>query len=1027
MSLFQVLGFGLHVGHLVWLICRSLVSLLPSNWMIVSRAGGVMGTKGSFLSDGVKVPHNWLEKFLGHVYNVHQSYYQSVGSKKVRKAWWRKLLFAWILVWNTFSLWVFWGMSSKAAEKRKETLVSMCDERARMLQDQFNVSMNHVHAMSILIATFHHGKYPSAIDQATFARYTERTAFERPLTSGVAYAVRVLHAEREEFEKQQGWQIKRMDGHVQKPMYKDDYEVEVHEPYPVQEEYAPVIFAQDTISHIISLDMLSGKEDRENILRARASGKGVLTAPFRLLKTNNLGVILTFAVYKKDLWPNATPEERIKETLGYLGGVFHIESLVTKLLQQLASKQSIVVNVYDITNDSQPISMYGSDASYDGLEHVSGLNFGDPFKRHEMRCRFKQRALLPWLAIFMSVGILVIALLVGHIFHATMNRIAKVEDDFHKMMELKKRAENADVAKSQFLATVSHEIRTPMNGVLGMLHMLMDTALDINQQDYVRTAQASGKALVSLINKVLDQAKIESGKIELEAVQFDVRTILDDVLSLFSGKSQDKVELAAYISDKVPQTIIGDPGRFRQIITNLVGNSIKFTERGHIFVTVHLFEEVMYSDDLVMESSSGSLSSLPVSDRRRSWEKFGSLSGDGSNTRFSSPFSDPICLIVSVEDTGAGIPFEAQARVFTPYMQVRPSISRTHGGTGIGLSISKCLVGLMNGEIGFVSTPKIGSTFTFTAIFGNGNCQRVNRPSTALDASSGFQGMNALVVDSRPVRAKVTMYHLQRLGIRSCVLNDTTLCDMQIDMVLVEGEIWEKYLGSLALLQDRLRNREFRASPKLFVLANSVGLMRAGSPTSDSFGPFVLMKPLRVSMLAASLQRALGISDQASHSICGSPSVSLRSLLQGRKILIVDDNRVNLRVAEGALKKYGADVVCANCGKDAINLLKPPHGFDACFMDIQMPDKDGFETTKEIRQMEVYRDRSQHEDSCSDHQARGSNFRLPILAMTADVIHATHEKCIENGMDGHVSKPFEAEQLYREVSRFFHSVPDQPK
>ncbi|KAI4368502.1 hypothetical protein MLD38_017053 [Melastoma candidum] len=1039
MSLFHVLGFGLKVGHLVWLLCCSLVSLLSNNW--VAGDGGVMGTKASFLGDGGKVPLNWLEKFLGNVYKIHQHYYQGSGSKKVGKTWWRKLFFAWIMVWSVISLWVFWGMSSQAADKRKETLVSMCDERARMLQDQFNVSMNHVQAMSILISTFHHGKYPSAIDQATFARYTERTAFERPLTSGVAYAVKVLHSEREEFERQQGWKIKRMDAHVQKPVHKDNYEAEVYELSPVQEEYAPVIFAQDTISHIISLDMLSGKEDRENILRARDSGKGVLTAPFRLLKTNSLGVILTFAVYKKDLLPNATPEDRIKETYGYLGGVFHIESLVEKLLQQLASKQTIVVNVYDITNHSHPISMYGSDVSYDVLEHVSSLNFGDPFRMHEMRCRFKLRAPLPWLAIFTSIGILVIALLIGHIFYATMNRIAKVEDDFYKMMGLKKRAEDADVAKSQFLATVSHEIRTPMNGVLGMLHMLMDTNLDITQQDYVRTAQASGKALVSLMNEVLDQAKIESGKIELEAVQFDVRSILDDVLSLFSGKSQDKVELAAFISDKVPSAIIGDPGRFRQIITNLVGNSIKFTERGHIFVTVHLVEEVMSSVEPEMELSRNSLSGYPVSDRRRSWEKFRTFNQDGSNMRFSSPFSNPISLIVSVEDTGVGIPLEAQARVFTPYMQVRPSISRTHGGTGIGLSISKCLVGLMNGEIGFVSTPKVGSTFTFTAVFGNGcpvsgECKswQVNRRSVAVDESYGFHGMNALVIDSRPIRAKVTRYHLQRLGIcvqvlsdMSHVLSDTSICNMKVNMVLVEWEIWDKDPSSLAILRDRLRNTaESRVPPKLFILANSAGSMRMSSSASDAFGPFVLMKPLRVSMMAASLQRAMGIGNKTSNCNGDSPSVSLRNLLQGRKILIVDDNRVNLRVAEGALKKYGADVVCAGSGKEAISLLKPPHNFDACFMDIQMPDKDGFETTKEIRQMErAYRDSLPLEDLFSDSRDQSSKWHLPILAMTADVIHATHEKCLEKGMNGHVSKPFEAEQLYREVSRFFHSSPDQ--
>ncbi|CAL5356082.1 unnamed protein product [Camellia sinensis] len=259
------------------------------------------------------------------------------------------------------------------------------------------------------------------------------------------------------------------------------------------------------------LSLCTNKKIVQNVLRARESGKGVLTAPFRLLKSNRLGVILTFAVYKTDLPSNATSSERIQATDGYLGGVFNIESNVEKLLQQLASKQTILVNVYDTTNFSHPISMYGLNVSNDRLQHVSTLNFGDPFRKHEMRCRFKQKPPCPWFAMMISIGILVIALLLGHIINATVNQIAKVEDDYHEMMELKKRAEAAD-----FLATVSHEIRTPMNGVLGMLQMLMDTDLDVTQQDYVRFAQGSGRALVSLINKLLDQAKIESSKLELE-------------------------------------------------------------------------------------------------------------------------------------------------------------------------------------------------------------------------------------------------------------------------------------------------------------------------------------------------------------------------------------------------------------------------------------------------------------------------------------------------------------------------------
>ncbi|WJX39474.1 Hexokinase-3 [Trifolium repens] len=980
MSLLHVIGFGLKVGHLLLVLCCWIVSLIYINWFV-----SMDSTKMGFLGDGGKM---WLK-------------------------WWEKIL----------------GIT----EKRKETLASMCDERARMLQDQFNVSMNHIQAMSILISTFHHAKTPSAIDQKTFAKYTERTAFERPLTSGVAYAVRVLQSEREQFEKQQGWSINRMDTLEQNPVHEDDYVADALEPSPIHEEYAPVIFAQDTISHVISIDVLSGKEDRENVLRARESGKGVLTAPFRLLKTNRLGVILTFAVYKRDLPSNATPNERIQATDGYLGGVFEIESLVEKLLQQLASKQTVLVNVYDTTNRTHPIPMYGSDVSGDEFYHVSFLNFGDPFRKHEMHCRFKQKPPWPWMAIGTSIGILVIALLVGHIFHATVNRIANVEDDFQKMMELKKRAEAADVAKSQFLATVSHEIRTPMNGVLGMMNMLMDTDLDVTQQEYVRTAQGSGKALVSIINEVLDQAKIESGKLELEAVLFDIRAIMDDVLSLFSEKSQGKgVELAVYVSDQVPRQLIGDPGRFRQIITNLMGNSIKFTDKGHIFVTIHLVEEVFHSIEVERESTSkDTLSGFPIADGRRSWEGFQAFSHEGplgsfsSSSSSSSSSNDFINLIVSVEDTGDGIPLESQPKIFTPFMQVGPSISRKHGGTGIGLSISKCLVGLMNGEIGFVSEPKIGSTFTFTAVFTNAcpnsndlnKTQQINNQPHS--ASSEFLGMAALVIDPRPVRAEVSRYHIQRLGVKVEIVSDlkqglSTVTDgnVAINMVLIEQEVWERDSTMSSHFVNNIRKIaevDKGIAPKLFILVNSSSSFKASSATSCVHNPTVVTKPLRASMLAASLQRAMGVGNKGNPRNGEHGVLSLNHLLSGRKILIVDDNSVNRTVAAGALKKYGAGVVCVSSGIEAITMLTPPHDFDACFMDIQMPEMDGFEATERIRVIEE----SEKNKELSVH--------IPILAMTADVIQATHEQCLKHGMDGYVSKPFEAEQLYREVSKFFQS------
>ncbi|KAG2293982.1 hypothetical protein Bca52824_040651 [Brassica carinata] len=842
--------------------------------------------------------------------------------------WSKNMLLLCIIAGVSLSVLWFWDTNEEILFQRKETLTNMCEERARVLQDQFNVSMNHVHALSILVSTFHHGKTPSAIDQKTFGEYTERTNFERPLTSGVAYALKVTHSEREKFEKEHGWSIKKMD-------FEDQTLVQGFDPAPVQDEYAPVIFAQETVSHIVSVDMMSGKEDRENILRARALGKGVLTSPFQLLKSNHLGVILTFAVYNTNLPHDATEEERIQATIGYLGASYDMPSLVEKLLQQLASKQTISVNVYDTTNASSVIKMYGSEVGDMSEEHISSLDFGDPLG--SMRC---------------TAGFaLVITFLLGHIFNGAINRIATVEEDYQKMMELKARAEAADVAKSQFLATVSHEIRTPM-----------------------------WKDLISLINEVLDQAKIESGRLELENVPFDLRFLLDNVSSLLSGKAAEKgIELAVYVSSNVPAVIVGDPVH---------------TGKGHIFISVHLTNEVrepFETEDEILkqrlgsdETSCNTLSGYPAVNASGSWRNF---------KTFQDHSCDKTELLVTVEDTGVGIPVDAQSRIFTPFMQADSSTSRTYGGTGIGLSISKRLVELMQGEIGFVSKPGVGTTFSFTGVFGERERDSSVAALELFDQSiQEFQGLKALVIDSRNIRAEVTRYHLQRVGvssvdIASSLATASTSCAsklVNLDLILIDKDAWnkEEYVAFNSGQETSTR------PPKIVLLATFTTPAELSEIKSSGLVDEVVMKPLRMSVLICCLQETMG---------------------SGKQILVVDDTMVNRRVADAVLRKYGALVTCVDSGKAAVAMLKPPHDFHACFMDLQMPEMDGFEATRRVRDLE--------EEMNKKEESR--KWHTPILAMTADVIQATNEKCIKCGMDGFVSKPFEEEELYSSVARFF--------
>jgi serine/threonine protein kinase/DNA-binding response OmpR family regulator len=405
---------------------------------------------------------------------------------------------------------------------------------------------------------------------------------------------------------------------------------------------------------------------------------------------------------------------------------------------------------------------------------------------------------------------------------------------------------------------------------------------------------------------------------------------------------------------------------------------------------------------------------------------------NSSDVPFAPVGSDSVSLIISVEDTGVGIPFEAQSRVFTPFMQAGPSIARINGGTGIGLSINRCLIGLMKGEIKFASKPEVGSTFTFTAVLTRA-CSRGNE-----NKSSEFKEINALVFDHRLVRAEVTKYHLQRLGVQTELTTDLDRyiskvnCGLQIaKVVFIDIETWLKESHSMPHLLSKLRSKAQTYPPKLFLLENPTSSVKGSSHVSREYNLNVIMKPLRASLLQISLRRALGWDADEGHFRNGGVGNStvdcllfrniVDCLLHKKQIIVVDDDIVSLKLAAAALKKYGAEVTCVDSGKKAVTLLQPPHSFDACFMDIHMPEMDGFEATSRIRAMERDLNERIGRGELPPECASVGQWRTPILAMTADVSPLIHEACLKSEMDGYVSKPFEGGKLYSEYARFLQT------